>query len=215
MARQGLYVYYNDRLIQRGGWNGLHHGDKQLNLARAAIDVPGDVDGLLTIKPEKNGIEPGPRFSHLVHSAMSHDGASFDEWIEAARTTLKESNRRQRIRSARLPAGSGFDPRLRRTIHREIPVKSDDPLSIRWAPLGPGEFFSVDREDSVLWLNKRYRSALLGGRAGSLNDLPVLKVLLYLLFEEIFAGQNLGPRDKDNLELWQALLTAAANAEAS
>ena len=87
-------------------------------------------------------------------------------------------------------------------------------MSIRWAPLGAKKFFSVDREESVLWLNKRYRAALLGGRAGSLNDLPVLKVLLYLLFEEIFAGQNVGPRDRDNLEMWQEILTAAAEAEA-
>jgi hypothetical protein len=31
--------------------------------------------------------------------------------------------------------------------------------------------------------------------------------------EDIFSGQNVGPRDKDNIELWQAILTAAAEEE--
>ena len=75
------------------------------------------------------------------------------------------------------------------------------------------EFFAVDREDRILWLNQRYRKALAGGRSGSLNDLPVIKALLFLLTENIFAGQNLGPRDKDNLEVWQQILIAAAREE--
>jgi Histidine kinase-, DNA gyrase B-, and HSP90-like ATPase len=213
LARQGLYVYYNDRLIQRGGWNGLQHNDKQLNLARMALDVTRDIPEVLSIKPEKNGIETGPRFAHLLRAARAADGTSFEEYVEGARDCLKQSNRRDRARKTRLPAGSGFDPLLRRVMNAEIPFNDDEPLSIRWAPLGGTEFFSIDREDSVLWLNKRYRAALSGGRAGSLNDLPVLKILLYLLFEEIFAGRNIGPRDRDNLDLWQELLTAAAEAE--
>jgi hypothetical protein len=213
IERQGLYVYYNERVIQRGGWNDLVHPDKRLNLARAALDIDGDVEGFLTIKPEKNGIEPGPRFGALVLSAESSDGATFLDYLEASRSYLIESNRRHRGRSARIPPGSGFDPAVRRAIEREIPMKDEDPLSIRWAPLPAEQFFDVDLDDQTLWLNKRYRNALLRGYAGTLNDLPVMKTLLYLLFEEVFAGHYLGPRDKDNIELWQALLTRAADAE--
>lgn len=36
---------------------------------------------------------------------------------------------------------------------------------------------------------------------------------MFLLAENIFSGQIMGPRDKDNVELWQAILTAAAQAE--
>ncbi len=215
IARQGIYVYFNDRLIQRGGWNGLTQADKQLALARVAVDVPGDVPGLLSVKPEKNGIEVGPRFSALVLDARaSGDDIGFSHYLEAARGYLKESNRRERRRTARLPPGSGFDPRVRMGIEREIPMKQGaQPLAILWAPLGGDDFFYVDRDESTLWLNKRYRSALAGGRAGRLNDHPVVKTLLYVLMEEIFAGQNIGPRDKDNLDLWQELLTRAAKAE--
>ena len=55
----------------------------------------------------------------------------------------------------------------------------------------------------------------LEGAAAALNDLPVIKALLFLLTENIFAGQNMGPRDKDNIEVWQAILTAAAREETS
>jgi hypothetical protein len=215
IAQQGIYVYLNDRLIQRGGWNGLTQADKRLALARVAVDVHGDVPGLLLVKPEKNGIEVGSQFSTLVHNVgASGDGIGFSDYLEAARGYLKESNRRERRRTARLPPGSGFDPRVRTGIEREIPMKQDEqPLAVLWAPLGGDHFFHVDRDESTLWLNKRYRSALAGGRAGRLNDLPVIKTLLYVLMEEIFAGQNIGPRDKDNLDLWQELLTRAAKAE--
>jgi hypothetical protein len=215
IARQGIYVYFNDRLIQRGGWNGLTQADKQLALARVAVDVRGDVPGLVSVKPEKNGIEVGPRFSTLVFAARTaDDDIGFSDYLEAARGYLKDSNRRERRRTARLRPGSGFEPRVRKGIEREIPMKEDEePLSIMWGPIGGEDFFHIEREESTLWLNKRYRSALAGGRAGRLNDLPVIKTLLYLLTEEIFSGQNLGPRDKDNLELWQELLTRAAKAE--
>ena len=215
IARQGIYVYFNDRLIQRGGWNGLTQADKQLALARVSVDIDGDVPSLLRIKPEKNGIEVGPRFATVVLAALadSEEDIMFSDYLDAARGYLKDSNRRERRRAARVPPGSGFDPRVRKGIEREIPMKDEEPISIRWAPLGTEEFFCVEREESTLWLNKRYRSALAGGRAGSLNDLPVVKTLLYLLMEEVFAGQNLGPRDKDNLDLWQELLTRAAKAE--
>lgn len=213
LGRQGIYVYLNERLIQRGGWNDLVHADKQLSLARVSIDIDGDVSGFLSVKPEKNGIEPGPRFASMVLGASFADGSRFSGYLEVARGYLKESNRRQRLRKARIPPGTGLDPRIRRAIHREVPMRDDEPIQIRWAPLPAGQFFEVDRDDATLWLNKRYRAALAGGRSGSLNDFPVLKTLLYLVFEEVFEGQHLGSRDKDNIELWQDLLTCAADAE--
>ena len=215
IARQGVYVYYNDRLVQRGGWNDLTYADKKLNLARASLDIGGDIDEFVSLRPEKNGIEPGPRFAHLVTAARTAEGVTFADYLEASRSYLLETNRRQRTRPTRIPPGSGLDPGVRRVIERELPMKDEEPLSIRWAPLPAGQFFEVDLDESTLWLNKRFRSALLGGYAGSLNDLPVMKALLYLLFVEVFAGDYLGPRDKDNIELWQAILLRAAEAEAS
>ena len=212
-ARQGIYVYYRDRLIQRGGWNGLLHIDKQLSLGRVALEIAGDVDGVLAIKPEKNGVEVGPDFQPFVRDARALDGTSFADYIERARGVLKDANRRRRVRQPILPPGSGFAPSVRRAFENELPVKDEQPVEVRWTPLDHDDFFWLDRDEGVLWLNQRYRPQILAGRRGSLNDAPLIKALMYLLTENIFAGQNLGPRDKDNLEVWQQVLTAAALAE--
>jgi histidine kinase/DNA gyrase B/HSP90-like ATPase len=215
IERQGLYIYYNNRLVQWGGWNGLCHADKQLNLARIALSVEGDVEQMMSLKPEKNGVEVGPHFGPSVFAAAAADGTTFADYIDRARGVLKDANRRRRVRQPVLPPGSGFAPKVRRAFSRELPLKDEDPIDIRWTRLPEEEFFEIDREERVLWLNKRYRKALAGGRDGSLNDLPVIKALLFLLTENIFAGQNMGPRDKDNIEVWQAVLTVAAREEAS
>lgn len=215
IERQGLYIYYQGRLVQLGGWNGLCHADKQLNLARVALNIDGDVDHMLSLKPEKNGVEVGPEFGPSVLAATASDGTTFADYTERARGVLKDANRRRRVRQAVLPPGSGFAPKLRRAFRRELPLKDEDPVDIRWKRLPAEDFFDIDRENRVLWLNQRYRKAMAGGRDGALNDLPVIKALMFLLTENIFAGQNMGPRDKDNIEVWQALLTAAAREEAS
>lgn len=213
IQRQGLYVYYNDRLVQNGGWNGLCHADKQLNLARVALNIDGDVDQVMSLKPEKNGVEVGPAFGPSVFAATATDGTTFADYMERASGVLKDANRRRRVRQAVLPPGSGFAPKLRRAFERELPLKDDDPIDIRWKRLPAEDFFEIDRDERLLWLNQRYRKALAGGRGGALNDLPVVKALMFLLTENIFAGQNMGPRDKDNIEVWQAILTAAAREE--
>jgi hypothetical protein len=214
LERQGIYVYHNDRLVQRGGWNGLRHPDKRLNLARVAVDVRGDVTQMLSLRPEKNGVEIGPEFAPAVEAAVTSDGHTFEDYVDCACGTFKDANRRNRDRTPLLPPGSGFDPKLRAAFKKHVPIKEhEDPVDIRWDRLEDDQFFYVDREQSTLWLNTRYRYDLLGGRHARLNDLPVLKALMFLLVENIFAGQNLGPRDKDNLEIWQAILTGAARAE--
>jgi len=214
IERQGLYVYFNDRLIQRGGWNGLCHADKQLNLARVAIDIEGDVAQMVSLKPEKNGVEVGPQFGPAVLAGSTSDGITFTDYTDRARGVFKEANRRRRVRLAILPPGLGFPPRLRQTFKREFPLKDQDPLDIRWTHLPGDDFFAIDRDERVLWLNRRYRSVLTGGRKGSLNDTPVIKALLFLLTENVFTGEYLGPRDKDNIEVWQEILVAAAREEA-
>jgi hypothetical protein len=217
LARQGFYVYLRDRLIQTGGWNGIKNQDKRLSLARVVLDIDGDIEGVLTLKPEKTGIEPGPQFVSLITSARSEDAVSFADYLADAEATYREARKRRSGRRAILPPGKGFDPKLRRAISDELEFLDEEPIDIRWARFEAGDrsFFEVDRGQRVVWLNDRYRSTLLGKRYGSLNDLPIVKALLYLLLEDAFRGQYLGARDKDNLDLWQSILSAAAQVEAA
>lgn len=210
IERQGLYIYYRDRLVQHGGWNGLANAEKQLNLARVSLDIDGDVRRMLYLRPEKSGVEVGPEFGAAVEAAVGPGGTRFADYLELARGVVKEANRRSRARSSVMPPGSGISAKVRTVMSRELPFKDLDAVHILWDDFEDEDFFEIDREQGILWLNRTYRKPMLEQRRASVNDVPLVKALMFLLMEHIFAGQNMGPRDKDNVDMWQAILSAAA-----
>jgi hypothetical protein len=40
-----------------------------------------------------------------------------------------------------------------------------------------------------------------------------MKTLLFLVYEDLFRGQAMGAKDKENREFWNEVLTTAAQAE--
>lgn len=211
---QGLYFYRRDRLLQAGGWVGVHAPERRLQLARVEVDIDGDVAGLFHMNPEKSRVQVGPEFARLAAAASSPDGTSLNSYLDIAEQVYRASQTRSAKRTSMIHPGSGLPPRVRSTIEREIPgLRGEEPIDIRWDIFADDSFFKIDRENHTLWLNKRYRTMLLGGKHGGLNDLPLLKSLLYLLVANVFEGDYLGPRDKDNVDLWQTILTTAVQAE--
>jgi hypothetical protein len=214
LERQGFYLYRRERLIQAGGWCGVQHPERWLSVARVSLDIDGDVAGAFRLKPEKTGIEPGPGFSDLISSARSRSGVTFASYLSDAETTYRDARKRRSQRRAVFPPGKGFEPHVKKVLGAELRfVEGEPPIDARWARLATRDLFEIDRDQRTIWLNERYRAALLGDRRGSLNDAPLVKTLIYLLVEDVFHGQYLGSRDKDNIELWQASLTSAALAE--
>ncbi|MEV6487097.1 ATP-binding protein [Actinoplanes sp. NPDC051633] len=214
--RQGLYFYRRDRLLHAGGWEGIHAPDKKLQLARASIDIDGDVAGLFTMNPEKSRVTVGADFARAVTAARAADGSTMGDYLRAAEETWTVSTQRATAqRRAVLPPGKGINPKVAREITDELPQINSDALNIVWGKIDNDEFFEIDRAHTTLRLNRRYREAILGGRRGGLNDAPLVKALLFLLTENVFSGMHLGARDKDNIVLWQGILTAAARAELS
>src|SRR5262249_16857632 len=131
-----------------------------------------------------------------------------------AEEAYRIGNQRKSGRHDVVPPGPGLRPEVKKAITHELKyIAGREPIEIRWKDLASTDFFEVDRQNRTLWLNVKYRQGLLHGRRGSLNDLPVIKSLMYLLVEDIFRGISYGPRDKDNVEIWQAVLTAAAQVE--
>lgn len=113
-----------------------------------------------------------------------------------------------------MPPGQGLAPKTRRAIASEVTIiEGEDPVRIRWRKFHGSDFVEVDRSTRTLWLNVEYREAVLRGCHGSVNDAPLLKALLYLLYEDIFRGLAFGPKDRDNVSLWRAILNAAAKDE--
>ena len=92
-------------------------------------------------------------------------------------------------------------------------VAGAEPIHIRWQDFVDCSFLEIDREERVIRLNRRYRGAVTGDRGTSLNDAPLLKAALYLLLNELFQGEYLGAKQKDNVKLWNTILAAAAKVE--
>jgi hypothetical protein len=213
--RQGLYFYRRDRLLQAGGWEGIYAAGRKLQLARVALDISGDVAGLFTMNAEKSRVSVGPAFARSVGAARASDGTTMNDYLRAAEDIWTTSNQRTAARKPVVPPGKGLPAQVSRGIRDELPQLHDDPLDIVWRPFTNDAFFEIDRAAHELRLNQRYRHALLGGRRGGLNDLPLLKAALYLLMEQVYQGAHLGSRDRDNIELWQEILTVAAQVEKS
>lgn len=210
---QGFYFYRHDRLIQAGGWNGVVHEAKELQLARVVVELDDTSDALIRLNPEKSRVDPTESFVHGAQAAVG-DGVTFDQYLDDARALYKRGRRRDFKRSRVIPPGKGLPPAVKRVIRTELPaIPGEEPIDIRWERLPADVLFEIDRGSRVLWLNKRYRQAITGSPSGSLNDAPTFKACLYLLVEPIFQGHHLGARDKDNIELWQTVLSAAAQSE--
>jgi hypothetical protein len=214
LTSQGFYFYRHRRLLQAGGWNGMSTNENELQLARVAVDISDELAEFLTMNPEKTRVEVGPVFAQALHHAQTSQGQGWTGFLDDARDSYKRSRTRNRDRAKVIPPGKGFTPRLKRSFSQELEfIGGEDPIDFRWDRVEDGALFAIDRQQRTVWLNRDYRRAVLGDKDGSLNDSPLVKTLLYLLVENLFHGQHLGARDKDNLELWSELLTRAADEE--
>ena len=210
---QGFYFYRNDRLLQAGGWNGVIEPESRFQLARIAVTVNDRLATHLSMNPEKTRIGASEAFVQAVEAARSED---FDlrSYCEDASTRFRESRKPAGTRLPVVPPGRGFAPAVRRVIGDQLDyVKGAEPIHVRWQDFDNDSFFDIDRDQRVIRLNRRYRGAVTGDRGTSLNDAPLLKAALYLLFHELFEGEYLGAKQKDNVNLWDAILAAAARVE--
>lgn len=166
------------------------------------------------MNPEKSGLRFEPAFKDALASAVAADGATFDDFLADAESTYVECNRRKSRRQPVITPDRGFAPGVRGVVKSELPLKRGETLQIQWKRLPKGEFIDVDFGGKVLGLNQRYRH-LFAPEGGSLNDAPLVKSLLLLLTHHVFEGAHLGPKDKDNIALWRAVLGAAVEVEAT
>lgn len=216
VEREGFYFYRNDRLVQAGGWNNFRQPEQHLALARVSVDLPDDPGAAvfrLTVK--KDGVQASPEFVGSLEDAKDARGRTFAQYLVDAERVYREARKHAGVaRKSAVPPGRGIDPQVRQVIEDELPVLThEDPLQFRWQKLSNDKFFEIDQEAHIVLLNQHYRAALLGGRGGSLNDLPMVKSLMYLLMQDAFQRERMGSRLKDNVELWQSVLIAAARAE--
>ncbi|KUO20334.1 ATP-binding protein [Streptomyces dysideae] len=214
--RQGFYVYRHDRLVQAGGWNGTRSAEAHHNLARIAIDLPSAPNDVFSLTVKKDGVNVTPAFARGLEKAADDSGRTFAAYLQDAETTYREAARRSTEvkRPEVVPPGKGIDPKLKRTLRDELPqLEGAAPVTFRWESMPSHTFFSIDRDEHLVRLNKEYREAFNGDRRAGSNDAPVLKGLLYILLEKNFRmGRSSAQRD-DEMALWNSVLISAARCE--
>ncbi|MCG3040452.1 ATP-binding protein [Streptomyces sp. S1A] len=212
--RQGFYFYRNDRLVQAGGWSNLRSPEGHLVLARIAVDLPSTPNEVFSLTVKKDGVEVTPAFTLGVEKATDESGTMFRTYLADAETAYREGASRSVIeRAAVNEPGKGFDPKVKRAVREELPLKDDDPVRIDWVPLPDDRFFDLDRDNYVILLNRDFREDFNDGRRGGANDAPVTKTLLYLLLQDCFGLGRWERKRADRIEYWNSILLAAVHAQ--
>ncbi|MER5383860.1 ATP-binding protein [Streptomyces sp. NPDC002688] len=213
--RQGFYFYLNDRLVQAGGWNGFREPETHLSLARVEVDLPKDAGDMFRLTVKKSGVEAAPLFAQALYEAKDADGHTFPQYLATAEAAYREGRQRAAVeRKEVIAPGKGLPPQVKDQIAAELPLTDgQSPIAIRWERLTGDHFFELDLADNAICLNTRYRAALLVGRRGGSNDAPMIKSLLYLLMNECFGKRYLKNVTKDKVQVWQGILTVAAQQE--
>lgn len=215
-ARQGLYFYRHDRLIQAGGWNGVveQEAEPHGSLARVAIDLPELLDSHFGLDIKKSGIEVPPSFSESLQRAKTVDGTPFPKYRAIAdKVYRKKDERGQRDYPFILDKG------LPAELSRKAKVLLGGggrtrSIAIEWVDLSDrGEMFEIDRDAMCIRLDRRIRKRLLGGRRASVNDLPLVKILFFLLLEQDFDKAWVAGTRRKRLDAVSELIAAALKFE--
>lgn len=68
--QQGLYLFRADRMIQSGGWCGIRAADEHTKLARAALDLPTELDPLFRINVSKMRVSLPAELRVLIEKSV-------------------------------------------------------------------------------------------------------------------------------------------------
>lgn len=211
-SRQGFYFYRNDRLIQAGGWNGVveHETEPHTSLARIAIDLPESMDEHFGLNVQKSLVIVPPPFAETVQKATSPNGTQFSKYRALAERVYRKKDARAQMDYPLVPDGSVPNELSRRARELLGEGGKTRPVKIVWEDLSdPGALFEVDREEMCLRLDKRMRRKLLGDRRATQSDLPVVKLLLFLLLEQDFdKARHSAQRRKELAQVSELLSTA-------
>jgi hypothetical protein len=215
---QGFYVYRRNRLLQSGGWSGLREPRPEWALARVCLDLHDSAESHVTINAEKSGVQVAADLRKALSQAKARlTDASFEDYLNVAAATDRKSRARRAVPVVAVEPRAGLPGSVLSAYARNLSFREGyKPIDIRWNKLPPTKVFDINFELRILELNVMSRHLLVGpDYRNDPNDAPIFKVLLHLLVEKFFAGQHLGPKDRLEIDAWNAILFAAANAQAA
>src|SRR5262249_37304997 len=110
--------------------------------------------------------------------------------------------------------GSGVPAPIRKALERRsMRFLRGAKCTVVWEKLNGHNLIHVDQPERQIVLNQRYRKMLLRGAHGGSTDMPLLRTLLYFVFESLLAGERIGPVERMRLEAIQAAMNEALKLE--
>lgn len=211
-SRQGFYFYWNDRLIQAGGWNGFRADDSEphFSLARVAVDLPVESAGAFDVTVQKSKVSVPPSFIKSLASCRT-DGVLFSDYVARAGAVYRQKDRRET--DYPLVPGKGLKSSARKFAKEEIGSgeRRTREVAFVWKGLNAGLVFELDRKNRTILLNEMYRKALLKGERKSQADATPLKMMIFLLVRDYFDFQQITKNRQDFLDQTNALLLRCIN----
>lgn len=180
--RQGFYFYRNQRLIQGGGWNQVRESDSEphCSLARVEIELPPRMDAVFSLTIQKSKVVPPTDFKTAVLSAKC-GSTSFEDYIAASVETYRDGG----IPDGEdvLVPGTGLPSGLQRRVAALMNTSNSAAreINFEWTDFNPEIFFVPDVSAGVIYLNLAYRPLMVAKGAHSTADIPIIKLLLFLL----------------------------------
>ena len=211
--KQGIYLYRNDRIIQAGGWNGLRNdAEVHLSLARIEFDLPSSLDNMFKLTVQKSAVSMPEEVLMAIRAGTS-GRKKFPDFIADAEGAYRAQTPAKQVRHGLLPA-SGMTRALIRKFESTLEgAEDDDGVHFVWFRLDADQFFEVDPDEKTIYLNLRYRDAVLMGHRGSSGDAPLVKTLLMLLLKNDLSRKKRMKANEEKLAVYNALLIDAVRSQ--
>jgi hypothetical protein len=163
---------------------------------------------------QKSTIIVPPNFGDSVRAARSKAGLTFAQYLKCANQVYRKKDKRAQLDFPLVP-DSGLKQEWR-TLARTLLAPNESKVrgvGFVWDDLPSDVFFELDRDENEIALNRHFRDRLLGGRRASATDVPLIKVLLFLLLEEDLDQRRVTTARKTRLESINKLLATITDAE--
>jgi hypothetical protein len=210
---QGFYFFRNDRLITDGGWcDIIGTCEPHLSLARVEIDIPDSLGKYIKVRSNKDGVDIPHSFASSVFKAKASDGLSFEKYLKEAEDIYRKKGDLKP--KAVIRPGFGIPAKVKEVLQdNKIPFLNGRDLQIDWKTINSKTIVDLNPSKREINLNKKYRKLLLGKKKGSKTDFPLLRTLLYFIFEPILNGEKIGPIEKIKVNAIKGALTEALKNE--
>ena len=210
--RQGFYFYRNDRLIQIGGWNGIVENETEAHssLARIVVNLPRGQDSQYGLNVQKSSIIVPPAFVEAMAKAESSDGDTLQGYRSAAQKTYRKDQRH--IDTFPMIPNKGLPKELASSVKGILTggkgrVRKVD---IEWGDVKNGNLFDLDRAKKTIILNRFYRDDILAGKGKSQSDVPLFKILIFLLLKDDLDSGRSSTLQRERLKIINEMMIEAA-----